>query len=419
MTHKYTGSELGLYRAKGMSLEQLFVSLCAYTTPYGSEWMLLHFFPKNIHLDAHGNFHHMVKNPDGTLPSIQFCSHLDSACQYIERVRVMRNDNLITSDGKTILSADCKIGVAIMLKMIEAKIPGWYVFHAGEERGCKGASSLAKDVKTWPIAPKISVEFDRHSYGSIITFQGGNRCCSEVFSKALGDQLVIPGYKPYASDDGGLYTDNGEYVDDIPEVTNISVGYQKHHTHEEQQDIVYAELLLKELLKVDWANLPVVRDPKVSESRYAHLTTWHGAGTWKGRSTDHGRGTWVPGKRDPQGKFGPGHYVYSGPAESEQSKGTQWPTKKDQEEIDRAAKTTSNKATNLLSPARLPAHYKAVTETLGGGFHSVRCVTCDQQNIYTTDELDRPFKFCEYCSAPLDQETEDEAAWKAQYKCDV
>lgn len=241
---------------------------------------------------------------------------------------------------------------------------------------------------------------------------------------------MIPGYKPYESDDGGLYTDNGEYVDDIPEVTNISVGYQKHHTHEEQQDIVYAQLLLKAVLKVDWANLPVVRDPKVTESKYANTTTWHGSGTWKGRSVGQGVGTWVPGKRDNQGKFGPGHYVFTGNEpvhesplgpESRQSQGTQWPTKKDQEEIERAARSPANpKAVNLLAgTVKLPANYKAVTESLGGGFHSVRCVTCDQQNVYSSNDLELPFKFCEYCSAPIDQETEDEAAWKAQYKCDV
>jgi hypothetical protein len=56
------------------------------------------------------------------------------------------------------------------------------------------------------------------------------------FGDALCDELNKSGMS-YIKDDGGVYTDSAEFVDYIPECTNISVGYYSEHTVNEKQDI--------------------------------------------------------------------------------------------------------------------------------------------------------------------------------------
>lgn len=282
MSKKYSEDCLGLDRYRGLTLEQLFVQLCAWTTPYGSEWMLMSFFPPETYMDMKGNIHFLIREKDGSEPIVQFCSHMDTACTNVERVYMERDGDIIKTDGTTVLGADCKIGVAIMLKLAEAGVPGWYIFHVGEERGCVGARYVETCDAVWKKdVPKISIEFDRHSYGSIITHQRGDRCCSEEFSKALGAALgefpqKYGKHRNYKSDNGGLFTDNACYMEKIPEVTNLSVGYTGHHTNREQQDITYAEILLQRIKKVNWHKLPIARDPKVKESKWS---TWTSNGT--------------------------------------------------------------------------------------------------------------------------------------------
>lgn len=382
MIRRYPASTLGLNGSQGLTLEQLFVRLCAFTTPYGSEYMLLSFFPDDIFIDEDGNFQYLICEKDGSDPIVQFCSHMDTACNYVERVDLQRTGDMIHTDGQTILGADCKIGVAIMLKMIEAQVPGWYVFHVGEEKGCIGASALSNRQDRWVIQPKISIEFDRHSYGSIITHQCMGRCCSEEFSEALAKQLIIPGYKPFASDDGGIYTDNQEYAEQIPEVTNISVGYFGHHTNREKQDIKYANLLLKALLKVQWNKLPIKRDPEdPANSRWSH-------GGYSMKSYARG---WGMDTKDED------------PWESEGNYGGTSLDLLDDDEWKRVVGSTTlgTKDGDYIYPK------KPETVKTDHGY-LVECVKCDHVNEFTVVEMECPFKFCEVCDAPLDADTAEE-----------
>ena len=59
-------------------------------------------------------------------------------------------------------------------------------------------------------------------------------------------------------DQGGVWTDSAEFVDVIPECTNISVGYYREHSNEEYQDIDYLESLCEVVTKVNWESLPTV-----------------------------------------------------------------------------------------------------------------------------------------------------------------
>ena len=108
------------------------------------------------------------------------------------------------------------------------------------------------------------LSFDRRATDSVITYQSSTRCCSDAFADALARQLNLSGMK-YRKDEGGVYTDSAEFVDIIPECTNLSVGYYKEHTVNESQNIKHLEKLAEACLKVDWENLPTKRDPSKTE----------------------------------------------------------------------------------------------------------------------------------------------------------
>jgi len=426
---EYTDESYGLGTPPGQSLESLFVQLCAYTTPHGTEWMLMRFLPRGTYWDTKGNGHVLVQNPDGSDPVVQFCSHLDTACSAMEEVTMLRCGDDIVTNGKTVLGADCKIGVAIMLKMIEAGIPGWYVFHVGEERGCIGAHCLEKNQDLWWIKPRISVEFDRHSYGSIITFQRGMRCCSEQFSAALAAQLPMPEkYKQFGSDNGGLYTDNGCYMELIPEVTNLSVGYYGHHSTSEKQDIVYATLLLEQLLKVKWDQLPVVRDPKVRESKYPAVQSYYGNGQAYNGGYHVRPGSWEDDENymfprsdsatrvAPSGATTVGHNGgYTNLKE--------WDKRNEAERLANhnatveAIKNSTTKATNLLAEcqkleAETQKYLKEEEERKAGGwtpFLVVNCPHCHKVKTVSAMEFKHGETFpCHDCGADLSDEVNQE-----------
>ena len=169
--------------------------------------------------------------------------------------------NHLFTDGKSQLGADDGTGIWFMLNMIEAKVPGLYVFHRDEEVGGLGSSASAEANEDYltALGLKRCVAFDRHYYEDVITHQGG-RCASDEFAQALSDQLnITPGFK-FKPCDTGVFTDSANYTHLIPECTNLSVGYWSQHTIKETQDIGFAEKLLDRLLQIDWEALPTERD---------------------------------------------------------------------------------------------------------------------------------------------------------------
>jgi hypothetical protein len=73
------------------------------------------------------------------------------------------------------------------------------------------------------------------------------------------------------SDNTGVYTDSAEFIDAIPECTNISVGYYREHTNFEHQDIEHLIKLCIAVTKIDWETLPVQRDKtKVEYKSYSY-----------------------------------------------------------------------------------------------------------------------------------------------------
>ena len=129
--------------------------------------------------------------------------------------------------------------------MIENKIPGLYYFFVGEEVGCIGSGKVSRQSNIFNKEnyDKI-ISFDRRGNTSVITHQSTIRTCSDEFAEALCEEFNDNGLG-MESDDTGVCTDSLEFVDTIPECTNISVGYQDEHTGDETQDLEFLERICK------------------------------------------------------------------------------------------------------------------------------------------------------------------------------
>ena len=177
-----------------------------------------------------------------------------------QRVAFDRVAGLLFTPKGDCLGADDGAGMWLMLSMIDAGIPGTYLFHRGEERGCIGAQWMAAHKAELLSRFDRAVAFDRHGTTSVITHQLGSRCCSDYFAQALADALRMG----HTGDSTGIYTDTAQYMNLIPEVTNVSCGYEGEHTGTETLDVRYLVQLREALKKVDWEALPVVRQPGAS-----------------------------------------------------------------------------------------------------------------------------------------------------------
>ena len=263
-------------------IPEVFIELTKNTYPHGSENIVadkmykLGLFPEGIDMDEHGNYFCKI----GESRTI-FASHLDTVSKVHEPVTHVLDGFTIKTDGTTTLGADDKAGVTILTWMMKNKIPGLYYFFIGEEVGCVGSSAAAKsgDFKDYDRI----ISFDRRATTSIITHQSWSRCCSDAFADAFCDELNKSGLS-YVKDDGGVYTDSAEFVDIIPECTNVSVGYYKEHTFNESQDIEHLVKLANACLLVDWENLPTKRDPLVYEAKGYTKTNY--AGIYSGSRFD-------------------------------------------------------------------------------------------------------------------------------------
>jgi hypothetical protein len=258
-----------------MKIKDKFLELTSRTYPHGTETEL---FPvlfstvDGLQEDEFGNLFIKIGESD-----VMFTSHLDTATSANTTVNHVFEGNIIRTDGKSILGADDKAGVTVMLYMIKNNIPGLYYFFLGEEVGCVGSKKVAavqKENKIEGINKVIS--FDRRGTHSVITFQSGRRCASDTFGKALAEQLnkANESFK-YEIDPTGVLTDSVQFISIYPECTNISVGYQSEHTFSETQNIEHLEKLAEACLKVDWNSLPVERDPsKVEYKNYYGHPGW-------------------------------------------------------------------------------------------------------------------------------------------------
>lgn len=243
-----------------------FISLVTKTYPHGHEEEVMAFMPK-LDKDTVGNYYKII----GENPTTMFTSHLDTADrkQGITKLLSKKDENgdeIIYTDGSTILGADDKSGVAVMLYMMDHNVPGLYYFFMGEERGGIGSGLLSSVFDETPYLKDIKrcVSFDRRDVKSVITSQLGRTCCSDTFATALCKQYNAQGLN-LSLDPTGIYTDSASFIEQIPECTNISVGYYSEHTGKERQNINYLERLAKASVQVDWNSLPTARKVGIDE----------------------------------------------------------------------------------------------------------------------------------------------------------
>lgn len=245
-----------------MKIKNKFLQLTSKTYPHGTENELKNQLPNGYIEDDFGNFYIQI----GNNPSTMFTCHLDTADRMQKKVKHLIDGDIIKTDGDSILGADDKAGMTVILYMIEKKVPGLYYFFIGEERGCVGSSRLSKKWNDLNFSKYITkcISFDRRGTDSVITEQFYGVCCSDIFAKELSKRLnsVEKTFK-YMPDPTGIYTDSAQFTGLIPECTNISVGYYSEHTHSERQDINHLIKLCNAVVKVDWETLPITRNPSL------------------------------------------------------------------------------------------------------------------------------------------------------------
>jgi hypothetical protein len=259
-------------RASGTASEATFVAQKIATLP-------------GIKTDGYGNYHLQVGDED---PIVMWSCHTDTVTRFSGRqnVKWVEKGILGLNNPKPgqCLGADDGAGLWMMLEMIKAGKPGYYVFHRDEEVGGLGSSYLQQNPQYFPPTLKIAIAFDRAGTKDVITHQAFSRCCSTEFAESLAAQLGM-GYVP---DDTGVFTDTANYTTLIAECTNLSVGYEHQHGIRETLDVEHIQKLLKVILELDVSKLTIKRDPSVIDDN--DMWSEYGGGYSKYSSGGYGHG---------------------------------------------------------------------------------------------------------------------------------
>lgn len=245
-----------------------FLWLTKFTTPYGSEHKRFKkfFLDLGCEIDSSGNFFLSIGES-----RTMFAAHIDTADRQPQRVRRKIKGDVISSDGTTILGADNRAGMAVLLHLIRNQVPGHYAFFVGEESGRIGSREAASEGIHDGIIDRV-ICWDRMGTTSVITHQLGERSCSDEFADALVSTYAdLDPTLILSRDSGGTYTDSYSYLDSVPECTNISIGYVNQHSPSEKQDARFLVAMAEASVHVDWEHLPVMRDPT---ARVYDLHVW-------------------------------------------------------------------------------------------------------------------------------------------------
>lgn len=233
--------------------------------------------------DDFGNYWLEVHPPEGGRATSLFTAHTDTVHDRSDpqQHKLAIRDGILSRRGGGVLGADDGTGMWLLLNMIAQQVPGIYVFFRDEETGGQGSSYVVRHQVVELGHIKRCISFDRKATGHVITHQSGGRCCSDTFAKALSAQLNGLGFGfNFAPNDGGSFTDSANFTDQIPECTNLSVGYYDQHFDTECQDLTFASRLALALARVDWEALPTERDPKDDDREWYYSgfgNNYHGS----------------------------------------------------------------------------------------------------------------------------------------------
>lgn len=239
-------------------------AMCRMTSPHGCESYVWPHLPSppygsaprtaalykdgSTQIDSDGNY--IVKIPGETNVKVMWTAHCDTADNHPTLVNMKMRNDMLRTDGKSILGADDKVGCTIMAMMIRAGCPGTYVFFQGEEVGCVGSSAMAD--RTPVLEYDCCISLDRKGYQSVITHQTGTRCASDGWAQMLAQEIKTSSNDTIdlAPDPTGVFTDSREFADLIPECTNLSVGYFDQHSHSERTNVAFGYGLCLSLIDV-------------------------------------------------------------------------------------------------------------------------------------------------------------------------
>lgn len=176
-------------------------------------------------------------------------------------------DVLLSTDSKSAcLGADDGAGIYVMLRMIEAKVPGTYIFNVGEEKGGIGARAMVAKHKDFFDNFSRAVAFDRAIQRSgvheVIVTQGGSACASLKAGQALCAALNATKAvfeEDYQVSHNGSFTDTKVFAELVPECFNIGVFYAQQHTPKEWLNAAGLEQLVIACCEIKWDDLPVER----------------------------------------------------------------------------------------------------------------------------------------------------------------
>jgi len=223
-------------------------------TPYKHEMELFpimkRFISHKLHVDSAGNVFFIVGDPK---PTTMFSCHMDTVHAKLTPVHIYattgpteqsndfifgaRDSGRSTNGVPCNVGADDRVGMYIMMRLANAKVPGLYMFHVGEERGGIGSSAIIRTAPEKFKDIKRCIAFDRKGYNEVITHQGGKECASDEFGRGLAE-AINAGLSDYArqSDEykyvtsrNGMFTDSKNYAPIVAECVNLSVGYFDHH----------------------------------------------------------------------------------------------------------------------------------------------------------------------------------------------
>jgi hypothetical protein len=223
-------------------------------------------------IDTHHNLYLLIPQPGGRPARTMFTAHTDTVISSSAPAERSIAFNVATrtffTDDNNALGADDGAGVYVLLRMIEHRVPGLYVFFADEELGRRGSINYLKDNLV-AIKGRYDhvVSFDRKNGRSVITSQRGSDCCSPAFAGALRDALnktLKDASRPFFLDPTGSFTDSATFTDIVPECTNLSVGYDLQHTSSEIQQLDHLEDMIDAACAIDWAALPAKRNPNAA-----------------------------------------------------------------------------------------------------------------------------------------------------------
>ena len=239
-----------------------------------------------MYRDAIGNLH--IDTRISTANRTLFVAHVDTVHRKEGPNKITKTSTHWTANGAA-LGADDGAGVAMLMHLLHAGVDAYYIFTQGEECGGIGATWLAKHERELLSEFDRAIAFDRRGIDSVITHQGRGRCCSDVFADALSDALNADLTLMYLPDNSGVYTDTAEFIDIIPECTNLSVGYYSEHSDKECLDIIHFQALADRVARIDWDTLPTDRDP--TEVDAWGMRDWGVAGQEWGAWSRKGWGT--------------------------------------------------------------------------------------------------------------------------------